>query len=542
MDKIISVVYICDDNYTMPTCVSIQSIYENKKDSVYDIYVIGVELSEANKNLLKQINLSGINIKLLEVSNRYKNLKTNHIYVSKAALFKFELPNILDNLDKVLYIDSDTIILDDLKELFETDVNDFYAGVVRDYLAYYKRQDYVDINTSDYFNSGMMLLNLNKLRSLDISEKLLECKSSLKLTRYMDQDCFNIVFNENIKYLEPKFNYMTSSIYLYPNDTNPVIVHTTSAKKPWAHSYVPYFEDWYNMFKKSVCKNHKLKINRDFIYKEKIADKRIIHIGKFKISYKKIKKNIIDKYYKSFDCTGYSVKRLKDKSIEIKNKNLRIIGKANNTLWTAKEVLCNENYSFSIDEPYIMFDIGFNLGMSSLYFAQKSNIKAIYAFEPFTPTYELGMNNLKLNPELSKKNNLFNYGLGDCDKTLEIAYNPKLPGSMSTVEDKFADKNLVKEKLEVKNAFNVLEEIMTKHTEKVFVKLDAEGAEYEIIPLLSQKGLLKKIDVLIMEYHSYSDYKILLDILKNNGFFYFCTKDTFNQGIIRALRNSTISL
>lgn len=42
----ISIVYICDEYYVMPTCVSIQSIYENKKNSVYNIYIFGVELSD----------------------------------------------------------------------------------------------------------------------------------------------------------------------------------------------------------------------------------------------------------------------------------------------------------------------------------------------------------------------------------------------------------------------------------------------------------------------------------------------------------------
>ena len=49
MSNNISVVYICDEKYVMPTCVSIQSIYENKKDSVYDIYVIGIDLSQNSK-------------------------------------------------------------------------------------------------------------------------------------------------------------------------------------------------------------------------------------------------------------------------------------------------------------------------------------------------------------------------------------------------------------------------------------------------------------------------------------------------------------
>lgn len=529
---IISIVYICDDNYVIPTCVSIQSIYENRQKSIYDIYIIGVDLSNENKNLFKRINLSGININLLEFTNKYKDLNTNHVYVSKAALFKFDIPNILKDLDKVLYIDSDTIILGDLKELFAIDIKDFYAGVVRDYPAYYQKQDYVDINTSDYFNSGLMLFNLERLRAFNVFKQLLDYKVNSKLTRYMDQDSFNVVFNGNVKYLAPEYNYMTSSINLYPDNINPIIVHTTTARKPWEYSYVPYAEEWYKLFKNSVCRMQKLK--RKFICKEKLGNKRVLHIGNIKLAYKKNKNDLINKYYQKFYNAGYSVKRLKDNSIEIKNKNLILVGKSDNTLWTANEVLCNTGYNFSVNEPYIMFDIGFNIGTTSLYFAQKENIKQIYAFEPFIPTYNQGLNNLKLNPKYSNKINLFDYGLGVEDKILKIPYNEKLPGAMSTLFENSTDKYSSIEEVKIKNAYNVLSEIIERHKEKVFIKLDTEGSEFEILPSLDEKGLLEKVDVLIMEYHR-KDPQILLDILKRNNFFYFQEKADAT-GIIKAIK------
>ena len=439
MSNNISIVYICDEKYVMPTCVSIQSIYENRKVSVYDIYIIGVDLSQKSKDKIKDINLPNINIHLLNFENKYKDLNTNHVYVSKAALFKFDIPNILPDLDKVLYLDGDTIVLDDLVELFNTDIKDYYAGVVRDFPAYYVRKDYEEVGLYDYFNSGVMLLNLNNLRNNKIPEKLLEYKLQSNSTRYMDQDCFNVIFSGHIKFLDPKYNFMTSAIYLYDKfclkHSDPVLVHTTTGEKPWKFAGVPYSDVWVNYFKKSVCCDYHL--NRKFIYKERVGSKRIVHLGKIKISYKKRKNDLIDKYFDLFKSAGYYVKRLKDKSIEIQGKNLIIRGKADNTLWTAAEVLCHTGYDFFVNEPYIMIDIGFNIGITSLYFARNENIKQIYGFEPFRPTYEQGLKNLELNPELARKIKLFDFGLGSSDKILEIDYNPDLPGSMSTVSDRF---------------------------------------------------------------------------------------------------------
>ena len=80
-----------------------------------------------------------------------------------------------------------------------------------------------------------------------------------------------------------------------------------------------------------------------------------------------------------------------------------------------------------------------------------------------------------------------------------------------------------------------MSEIIERHNEKVFIKLDTEGSEFEIIPLLDEKGLLEKVDVLIMEYHRKGPQN-LLDILKRNNFFYFQEKMNTVAGIIKAVK------
>lgn len=247
MSNNIPIVYICDEKYVMPTCVSIRSIYENKKDSTYDIYIIGVDLSEASKDTINKINLSGLNINLLTYENKYENLNTNHVYVSKAALFKFDIPNILVDLDKVLYIDGDTIILDDLGELFNTELSSFYAGVVKDLSACYIQKDNIRLGIQTYFNSGVMLLNLNKLRQDNIPERLLEYKMNSTSVKYMDNDCFNAVFKDNVYFLNPKYNYFIVNEYLYEKETSskifPLIIHFTSSK-PWQKYGVKFGRKW----------------------------------------------------------------------------------------------------------------------------------------------------------------------------------------------------------------------------------------------------------------------------------------------------------
>lgn len=288
----VSVVYICDEYYVMPTCVSIQSIFQNKKNSVYNIYILGVNLSEKSIKVIESINLKDINVKLFVLDNKYDRINTEHVYVSKAALFKFDIPNILPDLDKVLYLDSDTIVRNDLFKFFDMDISEYYAAVVKDLTSLYVFKDNERVGTETYFNSGMMLLNLKNLRADNIPEKLLEYKLNSKSVKYMDQDCFNVVLSSKLKFLPSDYNYMTSNENLYVNNIckqtvkDPLIIHFTP-EKPWKQNKMPYLKEWKKYFKKSVCKHYKLEKVKPFIYKEKISNKRIIHIGEIKISYNK---------------------------------------------------------------------------------------------------------------------------------------------------------------------------------------------------------------------------------------------------------------
>ena len=127
----IPIVYITDDNYVMPTIVSITSLMENMEKS-HPVFVLGINLSEKNKDYFKVFK----NIELLDLENKYKDLDLKHLYVSKAALFKFDLAEIFKNYDKVLYLDSDILILRDFSKLLKTDIEKYYAAVLKDISAF----------------------------------------------------------------------------------------------------------------------------------------------------------------------------------------------------------------------------------------------------------------------------------------------------------------------------------------------------------------------------------------------------------------------
>lgn len=267
MDKI-SVVLITDDNYTVPTAVTVESIKRNSISDV-EIYVLGVGISLQNKKYLERAGA-----KVIETNVQLPQFTGTHPHVSAAALLKFDLPNIFCDYDKILYLDTDMIILRDLGELFNTKLGTHYAAVVKDMSGTIEESHHIKLKHHDYFNSGMMLLNLKKMRRDDISAKLVDYKMTKDTGHFMDQDCLNAVFNENVIYVSPIYNWMAPNQLHYkpaevmgfydidfePTLENAVIVHLTNRKKVWNYVSAWGHDLWMKYYRVSVVRGVRLKL------------------------------------------------------------------------------------------------------------------------------------------------------------------------------------------------------------------------------------------------------------------------------------------
>lgn len=184
-----------------------------------------------------------------------------------------------------------------------------------------------------------------------------------------------------------------------------------------------------------------------------------------------------------------------------------------------KEVFLNRSYAINFSADAVLIDIGLNRGIASLFFATCPNIKNIYSFEPFKPTFELAKKNLELNPQLSEKINAFNFGLGKAEITLKLPYMDKATGGMSTTYDVCkGEKNIRKETVVIRDAAREIASILEENKDKcIIVKCDCEGAEFEIFERLDEENLVGKMDVVLMEYH-FNEPDGLVSILAGNGF------------------------
>ena len=109
MNSKISIVFITDDNYIIQTAVAITSVKETHTDKDVKIYVVGNDISDENKNKLLELVNDSFTIQFVDPEdvNRIKSIKgpdEKFVAASKAALYKFDLPNLVSD-DKVLYLD-----------------------------------------------------------------------------------------------------------------------------------------------------------------------------------------------------------------------------------------------------------------------------------------------------------------------------------------------------------------------------------------------------------------------------------------------------
>lgn len=188
-------------------------------------------------------------------------------------------------------------------------------------------------------------------------------------------------------------------------------------------------------------------------------------------------------------------------------------------LGITKEVFLHKDYGVHFSCDAVLIDIGLNRGIASLFFATYPNIKKIYSFEPFKPTFDLARRNLELNPHLSEKINAFNFGLGKAETTLELPYMAKATGGMSTTHDVCkGEKDTRTETVVIKDAAKEITSILEENKDThIIVKCDCEGAEFEIFERLDEEGLVGKIDIVLMEYH-HNKPDSLVAIFAENGF------------------------
>ena len=264
------IVYITDENYVLPTLVSLNSLVANTPPHVHiQVHVIAVEVSERSRKKFSEIHSGSVSVQAHDFKDEYADFGIEHFYVSKSALFKFRLPEIFHDLDRILYIDGDIILNKGFEKIFEHDISSCYAAVVQDMFISTHTNWAEKLGHEKYFNSGMLYLNIARMRQDSCTQKLIEYKKNETDHSFMDQNALNVVLGDNVLYLDCRFNFLAvylvdytyeqiSSFYGLDDESreecekSPYFLHFAGANKVWNDFRVLLWENWAEHCNESV--------------------------------------------------------------------------------------------------------------------------------------------------------------------------------------------------------------------------------------------------------------------------------------------------
>ena len=267
-----SIVYCTDDNYTIPTLVSMLSAIRNLKNGYrinFYIVVSRKSFSEKTQCIFKDFNdeyKDFCNVIVKKIDDypewiiKYYDVLTKKWPVE--TLFRLLLPDLFKEIDKCLYLDSDTLVVGDFSTLYDMDFDDNYIIGVKD-LNFESHNNTLGVKS--YINAGVILMNLIKIRNdfrndfnkgiLEILDKYRNSYTSLddfgsSVLYYPDQNILNIIFNNKIKHVSKKYNYSGSL------ESDQVIIHFYISNKPWRNKSVNGAKEWWNYYNELYKKGY----------------------------------------------------------------------------------------------------------------------------------------------------------------------------------------------------------------------------------------------------------------------------------------------
>lgn len=276
-DKI-NILCATDENYAIYCLVMLTSLFENNNDVDFKVFIISDNLSNDKfklfNNLEKRYNQK---ISIIEIpKDLFENFPIREgDHISLASYYRIACGILLpEEVKRVIYLDCDLIINTNIKPLWNFSLENYYMGAIIDSVSK-KQSERLNLNSgSDYYNAGVLLINVEKFREYEIFDKCLK-EINLNPDKFIfhDQDLLNKVLEGKIKKLpliynvqsalirkdlshNPNYEYVAfdvkEEVCKYLKKPYEFIIHYDGPIKPW--SKYPFLKPafsriWYKYYK-----------------------------------------------------------------------------------------------------------------------------------------------------------------------------------------------------------------------------------------------------------------------------------------------------
>src|SRR3984885_8725439 len=193
------------------------------------------------------VNSATFELRLRYIENRFHHVASWPSHLTAASLLRLRLPSVLDGIDRVIYLDCDLVVLDDITTLYDTDLLDLPLAACLDFwltgappfappgwdVGEWHRFLSEVVGLSDwktYFNAGVLVMDLNRFRNTGLAQAAEEFLERTNYeTPFVDQEALNHVIDGAFVRLDSRWNVLAAL-----GHSNPWIIHYAGPNKPWS--------------------------------------------------------------------------------------------------------------------------------------------------------------------------------------------------------------------------------------------------------------------------------------------------------------------
>jgi lipopolysaccharide biosynthesis glycosyltransferase len=253
------IVFACDGAYAMQLATALRSVAEaNQNRWPLDLHVLASDFpSEAQAKVLGSIPTRAARVRWVTVDlEAFRDLSPGE-FISKMIFARLLIPQLFPaSVSRVLYLDTDVLVLDDLAPLWELDLEGAALGAVLDALDPLLEHGGPGVENMPrvhkYFNSGVLLIDLPRWRDEHISDKAIEFLRLHPRSPFPDQDALNVACDGLWKGLNPRWNFQNhyqTNIAGMGAAERPAVVHFVTRLKPWKPSSLSINASLYDTFR-----------------------------------------------------------------------------------------------------------------------------------------------------------------------------------------------------------------------------------------------------------------------------------------------------
>lgn len=270
-----NILYASNDGYARHLGVSLYSLLEHHKQSEsITIYLLSVTMSEENQRRLSQIagqfGRELVVVEMGDLKERFHGSVDTRGFDISAMTRLFAAEVLPETVDRILYLDCDTVILGNLEPLWKLEMGEALVGMVPEPTVYEEMKASIDLTKDDpYYNSGVLLMNLKGWREERVLEKLLKYYRAKGGNLFAcDQDTINGALQGRIMTLSPRYNFFTNYRYFRYETLvglnasyeavgkaeyeeagrHPVVIHYAGDERPWIAGNRNHYRKYYEVY------------------------------------------------------------------------------------------------------------------------------------------------------------------------------------------------------------------------------------------------------------------------------------------------------